>query len=794
LGNIYDIRFAIYQKKFFMKFLNNFINQLTPFFFYSVGGYLAIKGHISVGALVAALAAFKDMSSPWKELLAFYNTSQDMALRWVTVTERFAPSSIVDDRLFEGTPDQPVSLKGDININGVTIRDEDGHTLLEDINLNIPQGARVAIKTENETAGLAFADLLTREVIPQRGSVTIAGQDLSTIHQATIANCIGYAPSNPYILQGTLGENILIPFKSKPIESKEAHSDVISFKAKAQLAGNSVDPFDTDWIDPKIAGLASSDEIRDWWFELVQAMGADDFMVRRTLRSTLESGGRQELTDAIVKLRPEIAKRLANAGLDDVVYSFHPDKFNPVSPLGSNLLYALPKHQLTQISLSKDENFVRIIRKQGIGNELIQMSVTLIESLTATFGNDGTDHPLFKRLNMDETLYQRLGTIIKERREVGDDGLPSDDYSLLLTIPFAFSAEQIGPAFTDSFKERVLQIRKTSGSRMVGELGELFETINPLKYIPVMTVMGNAIFGRVSRMAGARQGKIEDIVVEVLCEYGLRRLAAESIYDLNTSPGGENLPAVFRERVAFSRAGIKKPDLLILANSLASHDSEARDLLRERISGLMPDTTKIFIEKQIRNPENYDLFVEIIDGRIDGGCRKESDQDSDTRQDLNRKIEEIAKVELFSGLDRKQQRLLAFGSQWYKAEAGKKIFEVNEEGDAAYLCIKGLAGLYWVAEDGENRKISEVAPGRLVGDLSVILKERRNLDLVALEDCMFLRIGASELMAVIENDAMVASSIMRTVAGHLTGTVSVLREMRTYSIEKGVDFSEFDAK
>ena len=77
-----------------MKFLNNFINQLTPFFFYSVGGYLAIKGHITVGALVAALAAFKDMSAPWKDLLIFYNTTQDMALRWVTVTERFSKDAI----------------------------------------------------------------------------------------------------------------------------------------------------------------------------------------------------------------------------------------------------------------------------------------------------------------------------------------------------------------------------------------------------------------------------------------------------------------------------------------------------------------------------------------------------------------------------------------------------------------------------------------------------------------------------------------------------------------------------
>ena len=48
-GDIYDIRFEIFQRKFFIKFLNNFINQLTPFFFYSIGGYLVIKGSISFG-------------------------------------------------------------------------------------------------------------------------------------------------------------------------------------------------------------------------------------------------------------------------------------------------------------------------------------------------------------------------------------------------------------------------------------------------------------------------------------------------------------------------------------------------------------------------------------------------------------------------------------------------------------------------------------------------------------------------------------------------------------------------
>lgn len=792
LGNLYDIRFEIYQKKFFMKFLNNFINQLTPFFFYSVGGYLAIKGHITVGALVAALAAFKDMSSPWKELLAFYNTTQDVAIRWEAVTERFAPSSLVDDKLFEGTPDSASSLIGDIDIKDVTILDEEGQVVLEDISLSIPQGARVAVKTNSEAAALAFADMLTREVIPQRGSISIAGQALNTIHQVTLANGIGYAHSKPHIMQGTLGENILLPLKNKPIELAEDPADVISFREKAEQSGNSIDHFDSDWIDPTVAGLESSDEIREWWFELVRAMGIDDFMVRRALRSLIVYEGHQELAEAIVRLRPEIATRIAQAGLDDVVHSFHPDKFNQVSPLGSNLLYALPTRMLTQESLSKDENFLRIIKEQGIGEELLQMSITVVENLTATFGKDGTDHPLFRRLNLDEDLYHRLGAIINKRRELGDAELPSDDYALMLTVPFAFSAEQMGPAFTDSFKDRVLQIRKTRAAQMVQEMGDLFETIDPQKYIPVMTLMGNAIFGRISRMAGAREKMIEDVVVEVLNEHGLRRLAAESIHDLATSSGGDNLPAVFKERVAFSRAGIKKPDVLILANSLASHDSDARALMRERISTLMPDTTKIFIENQINNPENYDLYVEIEDGRIDGGSRNDSEEDTDGRKDLKRKMDVIAKTELFGGLDRKNQRLLAFGGQWYKAEKGRVIFAVGEEADAAYLCIKGSAGLYWTSDNNETRMVSEIEPGRLIGDVSIILEEKRPLDLIALEDCVFLRIGASELIAVIENDAMVASSLMRSVAENMMGIANTLRQIRSYATAQGVDFTEFD--
>jgi len=792
LGNLFGIRLSIYQKKFFMKFLNNFINQLTPFFFYSVGGYLAITGQITVGALVAALAAYKDLSSPWKELLAYYNQTQDMALRWEVVTEKFAPKTLVDEALFEGAPNVFPKLNGDIELRDVTVLDDEGHSVLEDINLVIPKGARVAIKTNNEAAALAFADVLTREVIPQRGNVQMAGHALNELHQSVIANSIGYAHSTPHIFQGTLGENLLLPFKKEPTLERDFPSDVVRWQEEAARSGNSTDPFDADWVNPKLADFETSDDIREWWFHLVEAMGIDEFMVRRALRSRLEPNTQQALADAIVQVRPEIAKRLNEAGLDDIIHAFDPEKFNPVSPMGSNLLYALPTRMLTQETLAQEPNFVEMLRTNGIIEELAQMSAGVIEGLMATFGSDGTEHPLFRRFNMTDELYHRLGGIMTRRRLVGDASLPPEDYALMLTVPFAFSAEQIGPAFSPAFKDRILEIRKRDAAQMVAGLDGMFETIDPLKYVPVMSVLGNAVFGRISSMAGAREKQVEDIVVEVLNEKGLRRLAAQSIFDLATSQGGENLPAVFRERIAFSRAGIKKPDILILGNALASHDGDERSEMRKRISDLLPDTTKIFIERDFPSPENYDLFVEIKDGRIDGEERDDEPRDEDARQDLNRKLGVVAQAELFSGLDQKQQRLLAFSGQWYEAKAGKVIFEKGQEADAAYLCVKGVAGLYWPGSGTEKILVTEIRPGRLIGDLAVIQNQERTLDLIAIEDSGFLRIGASELLAVIENDAAVATSLLRSVASHLMSAAESIRATRTFASERGLDLSELD--
>lgn len=775
LGRLFGIRLQVYKKKFFMKFLNNFITQLTPFFFYSVGGVLAIRGEITVGALVAALAAYKDLSSPWKELLTYYNQVQDMSLRWEIVTERFAPADVIDETLFEGQPETIPRLRGPLAFKNVTVRSESGTPILEDVSLDIPAGSRVAIKVPNQTERAALADLLTREVLPTRGSIHLDGNDLSELHQAVIAARIGYAQSRPYFFDGTLGDNLMMSLRTAPAANSSALAK--SALVEAERSGNSEDPVDADWTDRALADFANDDDVRAWWFQLGTAMGADEYMMRRMMLTQVDPATHPELTRRVVNLRQEVHEVLQAKGLDAAVNRFDKDAFNPSVPLGGNLLYASPRRLIALEDIVSEGGFLGLVTRQGLAEPIIAMSQTVVETLHETFGKDGTDHPLFQDLGMPEEQYEDLVDIAERRRMHGDAALSSEEFSRLLVIPFLFTAEQIGPAFPDSFKDEILSIRRQNSQQLQKEASDLFVPLAEDVYMPRLTLVENMLFGRISRMAGAQTDLIHDVLAEVLHKHDLRRAVAELVWDMDTGIGGTNLPTAFQERAAFSRAAIKKPDLLVLDKVLASQNAESREEIRQNLADLLPGTTLIFMEDNFASPDNYDIFVEIKNGRIDGVDRAEHlDGGMEGGDDLQRKLRFISETDLFSGLPARSQRLLAFSAQWYKQKKGKKIFRKGDAADAAYLCVKGQAQLVWEDEDGNAVPITTIDPGRLIGDLSVILRSDRDSDMVATEDSVFLRIGAREYLSVVQSDADVAFTLLQTVSTYLARVAAIARD------------------
>jgi putative ABC transport system ATP-binding protein len=783
LGTLFDIRFRIYKKKFFMKFLNNLISQMTPFLFYSVGGVLAIRGEITVGALVAALGAYKDLSAPWKELLPYYHQVQDMSLRWQVVTERFAPRNMIPEHLFEGEPDRMPHFLGSIDLKNVTVRDEDGNTILEDISLTIPPGARVAIHSTRASERAAIGELLTREVLPTQGDVTLSGQKLNDLHQAVIAARVGYAHSQPYLFDGTLGDNLLMPLRIKPQEVVWDPNQKDKRAQEARRSGNSTDSLDANWLDPDIANLRDGEDIRDWWFSLVQAMGVDEMMFRRTLKTVLDPIQHPMLAREIVNLRAEVREKLAQEGLDRFVHGFDWDEFNPAIPLAGNLLFAAPTTEITPDSIVQERVFIDLLHQEDLIEQTMAVSLGVIDTLNRIFGRDGADHPLFLRLGMDPAMYQDLSELAQRQKRGGRRKLSEVETARLLTVPFMLTAEQIGSDFPEEYKEKILSIRHNRADWLQKHLGSRFVPVSETTYNPRLTVTENAIYGCVSATAGANAERIEDVVAEVFRDHELQRKIAAVVHDFPTGIAGSKVPTVFQERAAFSRAGIKRPDILVLNHALASHDSENRMHTRQRLRELMPRTTMIFLEDRFEHPEAYDMFIEIKDGRI--GDVERTEPGSDASDDLGRKLAMLMETDLFESLDPRNRRLLAYSAQWFEAEPGQVVFQAGQQADAVYLCCSGRAELRWPGSDAISAPVSTVEPGRLIGDLAVITKDRRFLDLIAMDHTRFLRIGAEEFRLVIESDAKVATQLLQMVANNLSVAAEQIQLARKHVEDTG---------
>jgi ABC-type multidrug transport system fused ATPase/permease subunit len=763
LGRLFQIRFEIYQKKFFMKFLNNFISQLTPFFFFSVGGYLVLQGSVSLGALVAALAAYKDLSSPWKELLAYYNQTQDMGLRWEVITERFAPAGMLDEDLFEGTPDDIPHLTGDLVLDHVNVRDGDGNLILEDLTARLPAGGAVGIAAPSEEDRRALAELITREVLPSSGAVHVGGHDLRGLHQAVIAARVGYASSRPVMFQGTIGDNVMMPLRSKPLGDTSRPD----FYAEALRAGNSGDPFQTDWIDPQAAGAASHDELRVWWRQLIQAMGSGKALFRRGLEQRFEIAASPELARLLVDLRPKVQAAIKEAGLDGQVHFCDPDLYNPALPVGENLLFASPVQPITRAVLASQTGFMAELTKLKLDETLVDLTRDVIDMLRQIFGMEGTDHPRFRKLGSEARTFEDAVELIDKIGKGHAADLSPDEMATLLIIPFQISAEQIGPAFSDTLRDHIVALRRKHAAELLDDLKGVFEPFAPDAFAPGLTVLENALFGKISDAAGSRGDDLRRIVAEGLSANGTKPLVIELIFDVPVAIGGQNLPAVFAEPLAFTRATIKRPDILILDAALNSYDMETQKSVFHALRDLLPGTLVIYLNDGFENTEAFDLYLEIQQGRIvRDGADTVSEEDSAASADLTRKVRALEQTALFSGLGRRQMRLLAFGARWFEAKAGETVFLKGDEAtDGAYMVLEGEAGLY--QPDGD-KPVATVGPGTIVGELGLIRQEPRALSMVAETDLKCLRLGEEEFLAVVENDAATAFKLLQVVAGYAT--------------------------
>ena len=200
LGRIFKIRYDLYQWKFLVKFINNFLAQLTPFPVLLHRRLSGAQGRLDIGQLVAVISAYKDLPGPLKDLIDWDQTRQDVQVKYAQVVEQFSVDRTIDPshsgrRHRQCRP----SMKHPLAAVNLSLADDSGAKLLERISVQINPGETVAIVGGAAGGGDMLAEAFGRLIWPETGKITAGGDDLLEMPESITGRGISYASSDAYL-------------------------------------------------------------------------------------------------------------------------------------------------------------------------------------------------------------------------------------------------------------------------------------------------------------------------------------------------------------------------------------------------------------------------------------------------------------------------------------------------------------------------------------------------------------------------------------------------------------------
>jgi ATP-binding cassette, subfamily B, bacterial len=169
------------------------------------GGVQAIQGDVTVGVLVAFVAALNNFFDPIQQLSQLYTTYQAGMAALDKIFE------LLDEEpdLLDG-PVELTSLRGEIHFDDVTFSygSADAGDALCHIDLHVPPGQTVALVGATGAGKSTLAKLVARFYDPTSGRVLVDGNDLREVSAASLRSQMGIVPQEAFLFSGTIGENI----------------------------------------------------------------------------------------------------------------------------------------------------------------------------------------------------------------------------------------------------------------------------------------------------------------------------------------------------------------------------------------------------------------------------------------------------------------------------------------------------------------------------------------------------------------------------------------------------------
>ena len=622
LGRIFDIRYQIFRKKFFVKFLNNFLAQLTPFFFFLIGGYLVIRGEMTIGALVAVLAAYKDLAPPWKELLGYYQDQADARIRYEQIVARFDIPGLEPPDVDEESAEVPSAWQGDVALDAIS-HEENGVQLLGPINFEIASPEHVAIVGDANSGRDTLASALAGLMEPSRGSVKFAGRRLETLPVSFIGRHIAYVDSNPAFLTGSLFDNLVYPLKHDPPtlagEKQVAVKALPKWQLEALASANSTDDANVDWIDYVAANADSNAELIERVLGALKVVDMQDALYEFGLRATINADREPQLAEWLLEMRNQIAQKFQESALASYIEPFDVAAYNNSLSVAENLLFGRPVGEVLDLRRLPSNRFIRsILKRTGLQHDLLTLGhriATVIISENEKTNAPGGLPPI--EFPADDQETARLRLIIGLAARSGPKELSRGDRRLLESIALRFVAAQHPFAsIDDAFRSKVVAARRDLRRRMPMSLRSAVSFFDQRHYNSALSIRENIVFGEVAEDIPGAAVAVNAAIADVVDEHNGRMMLGRAGLQFYIGTGGSELTQVDRQRIAVARSLLKRPKLLILNDATADLDPDSEDRLLRNIRHATKDIVVICLLGDARPARAFDRLIELRRGAI----------------------------------------------------------------------------------------------------------------------------------------------------------------------------------
>ena len=623
LGKILWIRYDFFRWKFFVNFLNNLLAQMTPFIFYLGGGYLVISGRLDIGQLVAVIAAYKDLPSPLKELIAWDQYRVDVQSKYAQIREQFTMPDLVDPQIQKVEFDTPPQISREVAVSGLKITDEAGNELLQSTSLRLAPGEAVALTGSVGGGGEYFADALVRLAEAAGGRISIDGQSLDGLPEAFVGRRVAYAASGLYFAQMSIRDALVYGLRHVPLrrETRTGEEERVRLE-EARLSGNLDLDIRDDWIDYEAAGISGPEELPARLAEVLDVVDMRIEVARLGLRNRVPEDMTRDLETRILDARARFRARLHEGGDEDYFESFDPERYSHYATLFENLAFGIARPEYDDgAPVAARPEIVAALAETGLDDTLFEMGRQIAGTLIDIFGELSPDNPLLENMDLmgpDEVEFYRAAL----RRVGGEGAVSAKDRRAFHKLAFGYvePRHRLG-LLTDEIREAVLRGRQRflDGNRK--QACDAIAIYDPGAINPAASVQDNILFGRIVTRYAEAAGRINTVMIDTLLETGLSQVVFEIGLGFDIGSGAKRLSAGQQQKLGLARALLKRPDLLVLNRPLSALDGPTQHQIIEAVLAARetlqtPRQTIVWVLSHAEHAELFDRTIEFREGRM----------------------------------------------------------------------------------------------------------------------------------------------------------------------------------